>query len=119
MTVNMALNVSFYLSGFAHVGLALATSLAAVLNASLLLRGLRRDGVFRFQPGWGRLLLQMLAANAVMILVLVSLAGQWEEWMEWTILAKVGQLAVLVLGGLLAYLLSLYVCGLRPRHLLR
>ncbi len=119
MTVNMALNVSFYLSGFAHVGLALATSLAAVLNASLLLRGLRRDGVFRFQPGWGRLLMQMLAANAVMVLVLLSLAGQWEEWMEWTILAKVGQLAVLVLGGLLAYLLSLYVCGLRPRHLLR
>ncbi len=119
MTVNMALNVSFYLSGFAHVGLALATSLAAALNASLLLRGLRRDGVFRFQPGWGRLLLQMLAANAVMILVLLSLAGQWEEWMEWSILAKVGRLAVLVLGGLLAYLLSLYVCGLRPRHLLR
>ena len=119
MTVNMVLNVSFYLSGFAHVGLALATSLAAVLNAGLLLFGLRRDGVFRFQPGWGRLLLQMLAANAVMILVLLSLAGQWEEWMEWTIVAKVGQLAVLVLGGLLAYLLSLYVCGLRPRHLLR
>ena len=119
MTVNMVLNVSFYLSGFAHVGLALATSLAAVLNASLLLFGLRRDGVFRFQPGWGRLLLQMLAANAVMILLLLSLAGQWEEWMEWTIVAKVGQLALLVLGGLLAYLLSLYVCGLRPRHLLR
>lgn len=119
MTVNMVLNVSFYLSGFAHVGLALATSLAAVLNAGLLLVGLRRDGVFRFQPGWGRLLLQMLAANAVMILVLLSLAGQWEEWMEWTTVAKVGQLAVLVLGGLLAYLLSLYVCGLRPRQLLR
>lgn len=119
MTVNMVLNVSFYLSGFAHVGLALATSLAAVLNASLLLFGLRRDGVFRFQPGWGRLLLQMLVANAVMILLLLSLAGQWEEWMEWTIAAKVGQLALLVLGGLLAYLLSLYVCGLRPRHLLR
>lgn len=119
MTVNMVLNVSFYLSGFAHVGLALATSLAAVLNASLLLFGLRRDGVFRFQPGWGRLLLQMLVANAVMILLLLSLAGQWEEWMEWTIVAKVGQLALLVLGGLLAYLLSLYVCGLRPRHLLR
>ena len=119
MTVNMALNVGFYLSGFAHVGLALATSLAAALNAGLLLRGLRRDGVFHFQPGWGRLLSQMLAANAVMILVLLSLAGQWEEWMEWTIMAKVGQLAVLVLSGLLAYLLSLYVCGLRPRHLMR
>ena len=119
MTVNMVLNVSFYLSGFAHVGLALATSLAAVLNASLLLLGLRRDGVFHFQPGWGRLLLQMLAANVAMTVVLLSLSGQWREWLEWTIAAKVGQLALLVIGGLLAYLLSLYLCGLRMRHLHR
>jgi len=34
------------------VGLALATSLAAFLNAGLLMQGLRADGVFRFQPGW-------------------------------------------------------------------
>ena len=119
MTVNMVLNVSFYLSGFAHVGLALATSLAAVLNASLLLLGLRRDGVFHFQPGWGRLLLQMLAANVAMTVVLLSLSGQWREWLEWTVAAKVGQLALLVIGGLLAYLLSLYLCGLRMRHLHR
>ena len=119
MTVNMVLNVSFYLSGFAHVGLALATSLAAVLNASLLLLGLRRDDVFHFQPGWGRLLLQMLAANVAMTVVLLSLSGQWREWLEWTTAAKVGQLALLVIGGLLAYLLSLYLCGLRMRHLHR
>lgn len=119
MAVNMVLNVSFYLSGFAHVGLALATSLAAVLNASLLLLGLRRDGVFHFHPGWGRLILQMLVANAAMIAVLLVFSGQWQEWVEWTIAAKVGQLSLLVVGGLLAYLLSLYLCGLRLRHLLR
>ncbi len=119
MSVNMALNVGFYLAGLAHVGLALATSLAAVLNAGLLLRGLRREGVFQFQPGWGRLWWQMLVANAAMILVLSILAGPWREWMEWTILAKVGQLGLLVLAGLTVYLLSLYLCGLRLRHLLR
>ncbi len=119
MTVNMALNAGFYLAGFAHVGLALATSLAAALNAGLLLLGLRREGVFHFQPGWGRLSWQMLAANAAMMLVLLGLTGQWEEWLEWTIGVRLGQLAMLVLGGLFAYLLSLYACGLRVRHLLR
>ncbi len=119
MTVNMVLNVSFYLAGFAHVGLALATSLAALLNAYLLLRGLQRDDVFHFQPGWGRLLLQMLVANAAMALVLFSLAGQWRDWVEWTIAAKVGQLALLVAGGFSTYLAGLFLCGLRPRHLLR
>ncbi len=119
MSVNMVLNVGFYLSGLAHVGLALATSLAAVLNAGLLLRGLRREKVLQFQPGWLWLFLQMLAANAVMSAVLLGLAGPWREWMQWGVAAKVGQLSLLVLGGLLAYLLSLYVCGLRPRHLLR
>ena len=119
MTVNMVLNLSFYLAGFAHVGLALATSLAAMVNAGLLLRGLRRDGVFRFQPGWARLGLQLLVANGVMAAVLLGLAGPWREWLDWTIATKVWQLALLVCAGLLAYGLSLLLCGLRPRHLLR
>ena len=37
-----------------HAGLALAISLGALLNASLLFRGLRRRGMFQPQPGWGR-----------------------------------------------------------------
>ena len=119
MSVNMVLNVGFYLAGFAHVGLALATSMAAVVNAGLLLRGLRRDGVFRFQPGWGRLILQLLLANVAMAAALLGLGGPWREWMEWTIAGKVGQLALLVLAGLLAYAATLWLCGLRPRHLLR
>lgn len=119
MSVNMILNLGFYLSGFAHMGLALATSLAAALNAALLLRGLRRDGVFRFQPGWPRLLLQLVAANGAMTVTLLSLAGPWREWLEWSVGARVWQLSLLVLGGLLAYAASLWLCGLRPRHLLR
>jgi len=119
MGVNMVLNVGFYLAGFAHVGLALATSLAAMVNAGLLFRGLRRDGVFRFQPGWGRLTCQLLLANAAMAAALLGLGGPWREWMEWTITAKLGRLALLVLAGLLAYAVTLWLCGLRPRHLLR
>ena len=52
----------------AHAGLALATALASYINAGMLYRYLRRDGVFQPDPGWPRLLLQMLrnwVANAL------------------------------------------------------
>ncbi len=119
MSVNMVLNLTFYLSGLAHVGLALATSLAALLNAGLLLRGLRSTGALRFQPGWKRLGWQMLAANLAMVAVLLALAGPWQQWLEWTLLERIGRLALLVLGGLLVYLASLYLCGLRLHHVSR
>ena len=58
MVANMLLNLAFVLplmhfSQLGHVGLALATSVAAWLNAGLLWRGLRREQVYVFQPGWG------------------------------------------------------------------
>ena len=37
-----------------HMGLALASALASYLNLAQLWRGLRRDGVYVRQPGWGR-----------------------------------------------------------------
>ena len=51
MSANMVLNLLFYLGGWAHVGLALATSLAAYLNAGGLLLMLKRSDVLRLQPG--------------------------------------------------------------------
>ncbi|HBO12832.1 MAG TPA: murein biosynthesis integral membrane protein MurJ, partial [Halieaceae bacterium] len=57
MVANMVLNIAFvvplmvYLD-LGHVGLALATSVAAYLNAGLLWRGLRREGIYRFDPAW-------------------------------------------------------------------
>lgn len=63
MAANMVLNLVLviplhYYWQIGHVGLALATSLAAFINAGLLFRGLRRDEVIRFHAGWGELLLR-------------------------------------------------------------
>ena len=57
MAANMVMNLAFvlplmYYLGIGHLGLALATSCAAWLNAGLLLRGLLKAHVFAFQPGW-------------------------------------------------------------------
>lgn len=119
MTSNMVMNIIFYLTGLAHVGLALATSLAAFLNAGLLLRGLRSDKVFYFQPGWAIFLLRMLLANAAMVLFLIYFVGEWQEWLEWTITDQVSRLAILVVGGMATYGLVLFAFGLRWRHIYR
>ena len=119
MVTNMVLNLVFYLSGMAHVGLALATSLAAFLNAGLLLRGLYSAGVFRFHPGWLLLLLRMLIANALMAFFLISFAGDWQLWSDWSMFTKVSQLAMLVIGGMGIYIGVLFAAGLRWKHIYR
>lgn len=119
MVTNMVLNLVFYLSGMAHVGLALATSLAAFLNAGLLLRGLYSAGVFRFHPGWPLLLLRLLLANALMAFFLISFAGDWQLWSDWSMFTKVSQLAMLVIGGIAIYAGVLFAAGLRWKHIYR
>lgn len=117
MVANMFLNIMLvFVFDFAHTGLALATSLAAILNASLLLAGLLRQGVFKFQAGWTAFLLRILFANLVMCAFLWFLVGAWEQWLDWSIWKRIGQMAILTVGGFLLYTLSLFIGGMRMQH---
>ncbi|MEH6576680.1 MAG: murein biosynthesis integral membrane protein MurJ [Amphritea sp.] len=116
MVVNMALNLAL-IGPLAHVGLALATSLSAFLNAGLLLRGLLRDGVFIWQPGWGKMLLRIVLANGAMVAFLVWLTGSSEIWLAYDLWQRVMQMAILVCGGVAVYLVVLVLAGLRMKDL--
>ncbi len=115
MLTNMVLNIILVFP-LAHAGLALATSLAAWLNASLLFRGLRRSEVYRPRSGWGSLLLRALIACAVMGGVLWwggdGLAG-WLQLGRWE---RTVQLVGWILAGMAAYFASLLALGIRLRH---
>ncbi len=119
MATNMVLNIAFFLYGFAHVGLALATSIAAFVNGGLLLWGLLREDVFHWQPGWLKFLLQLLLASVSMAVFLLWLAGPWQAWIEWSTLDQVLRLSLLVVGSILLYVISLWLSGLRWRHVYR
>jgi putative peptidoglycan lipid II flippase len=116
MVANMVLNLALVLP-LAHAGLALATSLSSYLNAFMLYRGLRREGVMEPQPGWGSFALKMLLANGAMVAFLWLLMGPYEQWLQWTTLQRSWHLAGLVAGGAGVYLGVLLLAGLRPRHL--
>lgn len=116
MAVNMVFNL-ILIWPLAHVGLALATTLSAFLNAGLLLRGLIREGVFSWQPGWGRFVLQLLFANGVMVALLFWWVGTPEQWLAYDLWQRITQMALLVGAGVVAYLVMMVASGLRPRHL--
>ena len=119
LAVNFVLSVflAWYLTriGFAgsHAGLALAISVAALLNAWLLYRGLRKDGVIKHSTGWGRLLLQTAVASVVMLLVVNYLDRPVEWWIEAGAMARATWLGVVIGAGAASYGLVLLLLGLR------
>ena len=64
-----------------HAGLALATGIAAALNAGLLYRGLRRSGIYAPGPGWAWLVGRLVVANVIMAGCIAWLAGDLSSWL--------------------------------------
>ena len=116
MAANLLLNL-LLVWPLAHVGLALATSMAAFINAALLYRVLRREGVYVPQPGWSRLLLQVGLANGVMALLLWWGVSDLATWFAWSGGMRAKQLLVWVGVGAAVYLLVLLLLGVRFRTL--
>jgi putative peptidoglycan lipid II flippase len=101
-----------------HAGLALATGIAAALNAGLLYRGLRRGGIYAPGPGWAWLAGRLVLANVIMAGCIAWLAGDLSSWLGAPWHERALRLALCVGGGLLAYVAALLAVGLRPHHLL-
>ncbi|MFT3761915.1 MAG: murein biosynthesis integral membrane protein MurJ [Pseudoxanthomonas sp.] len=100
-----------------HLAIGLASALASYVNLGLLWHWLRKAGVYRRQPGWGRHLLRLGLACAAMAAAL-WLALQWAP--DFTAIGKwerIGWLAMLVGGGGAVYAAALLAAGLRPRDL--
>ena len=102
----------------AHTGLALATSLAALLNAGLLFINLRRRHIYQPRAGWGKFLAQLTAANLAMGLVLWFGAGNLEQWLIASARDRLWHLSGLIAAGGGTYLLAALAVGIRPRQLL-
>jgi putative peptidoglycan lipid II flippase len=116
LLANLILNLALVVP-FKHAGLALATSLAAFINAGLLYRGLRRDGIHRPRPGWIGFVTKVTFATLMMAAFLVYLRDTPSSWFDADITLRVVRLSFMVMGGAAVYVLCLVSVGLRPRHL--
>ena len=123
LVVNAILSIllAWYLTraGYAgpHVGLALATSVAACVNAFMLYRVLRRDRVVRHSRDWPMLWFQVLAGNVAMCLALWPMYRPLAWWLAESLAVRAGWLGASVVLGAAAYLSVLLLLGLRPAKL--
>ncbi|MDR1935258.1 MAG: murein biosynthesis integral membrane protein MurJ [Candidatus Accumulibacter sp.] len=112
LCVTQALNLAL-IGPLAHAGLALSISIAACVNAALLYRGLRRQGIYTPQPGWPVFLARLALTLAVMGAALWFAGGNSAQWLEWRLGARAGRLALVVCCGAGVYFATLWLVGFR------
>jgi putative peptidoglycan lipid II flippase len=120
LVTNMVLNLVFVVPLVMleipgpHAGLALATSLAAWVNAGLLYHKLRKQQVYHPETGWRQFLLQIGLAGAVLGAVLFWGTPAMPVWLDWSVWSRVSGLFAWIMVGAGAYFIALYLAGLRP-----
>ena len=100
-----------------HMAVAMASSLASYLNLLLLWRALRREAIYVREPGWGRHLLRLGIACALMVAVLLTGLWIWPDWTSADTLQRAWRLGTIIAAAGGAYVAALYAGGLRLRDL--
>jgi putative peptidoglycan lipid II flippase len=118
LVVTQLMNLAF-IGPLKHAGLALAIGLGACLNAGLLYRYLRRQGIYSPRPGWPVFLLKIAAAVAFMAVVLFTTMGESGWWLSAPWQQKLPAIIGLVLLGGAAYASCLLAFGMRLRDFSR
>lgn len=113
--VNVLLN-AILIQKFAHVGLAMATSLTSVINAILLYSKWQRMHAFQFQPGWSKFILHVFLASSSLVVFLWSLSPNINVWLDLSRMQRIMTLVPLIAGGAIVYSGMLLALGVRPRQ---
>jgi len=102
-----------------HMGLALATSLSALLQSWWLYRGLIKDGIYKPDPGWLKYLLKVGLACGVMGVVLYYGVGDVLNWETWDVYKRAFNIFLWVAIGAAVYLFVLVITGVKIKQLIR
>lgn len=125
MLANMVFNVIavfglLWLSDIpAHVGLALATSASAYLNALLLALKLHSLGYLKINRQMRIHLLIALVATFIMSTGLFLLLPDMQLWSGFNAWQRIEKLVLYILPAILCYVLLLWIMGIRKHHFIR
>ncbi len=117
MIANTALN-AMLIYPLAHAGIALATSLAAIINTSCLYYYLRLRGFYLPRAGWKLFATRIFISNILLGLWLWFGSGDIQTWIEHGAVWRLSHLAFLLISAAAIYLLMLWLSGVRLHHLL-
>ena len=122
MCLNMVLNVVFVVTMLKfdflapHVGLALASTLAACYNALMLALTLKKDAILENLGALGIILVKILLACGTMSVVLILQLPDINAWPDWRWFDRVLELCWLILPAILCYGFMLWIMGIRRQH---
>lgn len=112
MVSNMAFNLMLA-PFFGFVGLAIATTMSATLNAWLLYRGLKNAGVYHLSKSTKTFIGKLVLSALVMAWVVYQLSNDFDVWLAMSFTEQVQQLIVCIGGGCLSYFVMIALLGVR------
>lgn len=115
LVVNVVFNFILVRS-MQHAGLALATSIASLANALMLIVLLLKERVYKPQPGWGGFVLRLLLANVVMVVIIMFMAGDVALWPHWDVSKRIVHLTGSIGVASIGYFLCLFMLGFRFKN---
>ncbi len=124
MLLSLVIVLPWYKMGYvgAHAGLALATALAAYINAGMLFYQLKKQQIYQpnqaLKAVWVRSLVKIMIATVVMVAVVWTINPVDSWWQDSGLWSKIGRLLVLVVTAIVAYFGALYALGIRKKNIL-
>ena len=116
MITNVALNIVLaYFYG--HVGLAVATSISALINASLLYLHLFNKSIYRFSKDLVKLFIKILLSSLIMLAFIVIFSEKSQFFINADVLQRVFSITKTILLSAGIYFVSLYLFGIRVNKL--
>ena len=112
--VNILLNwyLAFYLN-LGHVGLALGSSLAAILSALILIFVLVKKSILKVFSSWILFLLRVSLGTIFLIMMLEFISPIWFSWTQYSLAIQIVCLSTIICSSVAIYFLTLFVTGLK------
>lgn len=98
---------------YQHVGLALATCIAAYFQVGVLLYRSQRLRLFTLLPGWSKFFMRLILANIIMLICLYYAQIPWAQWLAWGAISRGWHLGLIILIAFASYLSILTALGER------
>ncbi len=112
MVANMGFNLM--LAPFlGYVGLAIATTMSATLNAWLLYRGLKQAGVYSLSKETKIFIGKLVLSAGVMAVAVSQLSDDFDVWLAMSFSEQILQLILCIGGGCVSYFLTIALLGVR------
>ncbi|MCW8833423.1 MAG: murein biosynthesis integral membrane protein MurJ, partial [Colwellia sp.] len=112
MVANMAFNLMLA-PFFGYVGLAMATTLSATLNAWLLYRGLKTADIYHLSTSTKIFIGKLVVSAMVMALVVNQLSVDFNSWLALSFIQQISQLSICITLGVLSYFVMIFLLGIR------